>query len=256
MKIGICSPQEHWSQIKTIGYDFAEGYFRGITIATQEDFKRMCEFQGESGISVEVCNGIFGNDIPLYEGKESDALISDYLEKGFYRTKLLGGEVTVFGSGAARRIPDGMETERAKDRFAQVLYLAGDIAKKNGMQLALEPLSYRETNFINTLSDGIDICKYTGHPNVGITLDFFHFYSNGEDLATIADASPYLFHAHLARPNPDRKAPTATDLEECRKWAEALRSIGYDKRISLEAIFSADLIADCKQAYPVMQLFK
>ncbi len=256
MKIGICSPPASWSEIKKIGYDFAEGYFRGVTVLTEDDFRKTCELQKESSVAVEVFNGIFANDIPLYGGKESDALITEYLEKGFYRTKMLGGEITVFGSGAARRIPDGMEKERAKDRFAHVLYLAGDIAKKNDMTLALEPLRYFETNFINTLRDGVDICAYTAHPNVGITLDFFHFYSNGEDLATVPEAKPYLMHTHLARPNPDRKAPTVADMQECGKWAEVLRTIGYDRRISLEAVFSNDLIGDCEKAYPVMQLFQ
>ena len=256
MKIGICSPPACWSEIPRIGYDFAEGYFRGITIASDEDFKKMIDQQKEASVCVEAFNGIFGNDIPLYLGKETDAVIADYLEKGFYRTKALGGQIVVFGSGAARRIPDGMEYERAKDRFAQILYLSGDIAKKNDIKLALEPLRYQETNFIHTLKDGIDICAYTGHPNVGVTLDFFHFYSNGEDLATVPEAKPYLLHAHLARPNPDRKPPTAADMEECRKWADILHAMGYNERISLEAVFSDDLIGDCEKAHPVMQLFQ
>ncbi|MBQ8497097.1 MAG: sugar phosphate isomerase/epimerase [Clostridia bacterium] len=256
MKIGICGAPEYWAEIRKLGYDYAEGYFRGIAIAGDEEFEKMHRYQQEAELPVEAVNGIFAKDIPLYEGKETNGIIETYADKGFYRAKLLGGEITVFGSGAARAIPEGMEKERAKERFAEVLCLLGNVAKRNGMKLALEPLRYGETNFINTLSDAAQICEYAGHSNVGITLDFFHFYSNGESLATVPDAKKYIIHAHLARPNPDRKIPAHEDLAECRKWADTLRSIDYDERISLEAVFEKDLIGDCKKAYPIMQIFR
>lgn len=256
MKIGICGTPENWAEIKKCGYDYAEGYFRGIAIAEKEAFEKMCRYQRDAALPVEAVNGIFGTDIPLYGGKETPSVIEDYADRGFYRAKTLGAQIAVFGSGAARRIPEGMEKERAKERFAEVLCLLGDMAKRSGMKLALEPLRYQETNFINTLQDGIEICEYAGHPNVGITLDFFHFYSNGESLESVPEAKKYIWHTHLARPNPDRKIPTEADLAECRKWADTLREIGYDERISLEAVFDRDFLADCKQAHPTMEIFR
>ncbi len=256
MKIGICSAPEYWAQVKEIGYDYAEGYFRMLATADAEQWNDIVRFYQRAELPVSAFNGIFAKDIPLYEGKETNGVIEEYAKKGFDRAKRLGGEIVVFGSGAARAIPDGMEKERAKERFAEVACLLGDIAKSNEMKLALEPLSFQETNFINTLLDGIDICEYIDHKNVGLTLDFFHFFRNGEDIETVSKAKPYLFHAHLARPNPDRKTPKQEDISVCKTWADALRAIGYNERISLEAVFEKDFCGDGKRAYPIMQIFQ
>ena len=124
------------------------------------------------------------------------------------------------------------------------------------MSLALEPLRYEVTNFINTLSDVAELCKYIAHGNVGRTLNFFHFHSNGEDLATVSDAKELLLHAHLARPNPDKKTPKSEDIEVCRAWANALRAVGYDNRISVEAVFERNFVSDAKNTYYIMKMFR
>lgn len=256
MKIGICGEAKYWAALKQMGYDYAEGYFRAIALYSEEEFKDIQMCQRNAALCLEAVNGLFGKEFDLYGGKDTHARIREYAERGFYRSALLGAKIAVFGSGAARNLPQDMEKDRAIERFSEVSYLLGDLAKQNGMKLAIEPLSYRETNFIHTLKDGLAICDNIGHGNVGLTLDFFHSYQNGEDLSDMEAAKKYLFHVHLARPNADRKAPTEADTEKCRSWAALLHGIGYQERISLEAVFSEDFLGDCRNAYPVMQLFQ
>ena len=236
MKLGAnCGSADRWHLIRECGYDYAEGYFAGITLAEDDEFQKAWDFQKSA-------------DIP-------HVTIREYCEKGFFRAKALGGKIAVIGSGKSRSIPDGMEKSRAEEEFLEALYLIAKIAIKNDMKIAIEPLRYAETNFINTVEESISLCRLADHKAIGTIVDFFHFHSNGESLESLKNAKDLLFHVHIARPDPDRRIPTEIDRETCLLWADTLREIGYHDRITLEAIFAEDYASDLKAAFPIMKLF-
>jgi sugar phosphate isomerase/epimerase len=258
MQLGVCCGSvDRWHLIRKTGYDYAEAYFSGITLADDAEFQKICETKKNDDISVEALNGMFTPKFILIgEERTSPDEVREFCEKGFYRAKTLGGEFVILGSGKARSIPEGMEKERAEAEFVDLLRLCGDIAKKNDMKLAIEPLRYEETNFINTVAESAAICRLAAHDSVGTIVDFYHFHCNGESLETLKDAKDKLFHAHIARPNVDRMVPTEIDREICALWAKALREIGYDARLTLEARYSDDYEGDLKKAYPIMKMFQ
>ena len=85
---------------------------------------------------------------------------------------------------------------------------------------------------------------------------FFHFYSNGEPIESVYKARDLIIHAHIARPDPDRKYPTLVDKDACRVWAEALHDIGYKERISLECSFGSEYEVSLPLTEAVMNMFK
>lgn len=257
MKLGAnCGSADRWHLIRECGYDYAEGYFAGITLADEAEFQKSMDFQKSADISIDVFNGFFTQKVTLLgEEKTSRDIIKEYCEKGFFRAKSLGGRIAVIGSGKSRAIPEGVEKSRAEEEFLDILYRIAEIATKNDMKIAIEPLRYAETNFINTLEESITLCRLANHRAIGTIVDFFHFHSNGESLESLMDAKDKLFHAHIARPNPDRRVPTEIDRETCLLWADTLRKIGYNERITLEAIFAEDYESDLKAALPIMKLF-
>ncbi len=257
MKLGVCCGTDRLHLLREIGYDYAEGYFAGMALCEESDFRKACKAQKNAEIAIEAFNGIFTGDVRLLgQEKTSIDYIKEFLNKGFFRAKTLGGEIAVFGSGKARSIPDGMEKERVEEEFLSLLQIMGEIARKNDMKLAIEPLRRQETNFINTVEEGLSLSRRAENENIGCIIDFFHFYSNGESLDSLKNAQDKLFHAHIARPNPDRTVPTEIDREGCRPWADTLRAIGYEGRLSIEAIFHADFEDDIRNAYPILQMFR
>ena len=251
-----CGSADRWHLIRESGYDYAEGYFAGITLADEAEFQKSLEFQKNADVPVDVFNGFFTQKVTLLgEEKTSRDTIREYCEKGFFRAKTLGGRIAVIGSGKSRAIPEGVEKSRAEEEFLDTLYLIAEIAIKNDMKIAIEPLRYAETNFINTLEESISLCRLANHRAIGTIVDFFHFHSNGESLEVLKDSKDTLFHAHIARPNPDRRVPTEIDRETCQLWADALHKIGYNERITLEAIFAEDYESDLRAALPIMKLF-
>ncbi len=258
MKIGVnCGSPNRWHMIRKNGYDYAEGYFAGIALAEDAEFQAMCETLHQTEIDIEAVNGMFTPKFCLLgEEKTSLDIVRDFAEKGFYRAKMLGAEIAVLGSGKARSISEDMERSRAEAEFLALLQLLGNIAQKNGMKLAIEPLRYAETNLINTVAESVSLCRLLAHEAVGTLVDFFHFYMNGEALDSLKNVGDQLMHAHIARPNADRRVPTDIDRETCKQWMDMLREIGYDKRITLEAVFAEDFENDLQNAYSVMQLFR
>lgn len=258
MKLGVsCSP-EYWSLLREIGYDYAEGYFAKLALDDEDEFRKLCERRASAEIDVEVFNGFFASNVELYakDRAKNEADIANYAEKGFFRAKILGASLAVIGSGKARTIPLDMEREETEERFLSILRILGDMAKRYEMRLAIEPLSHAETNLIGTVAEGHRFAMRTGCENVGTMIDLFHAFSNGDSLDSLKTAKDTLFHVHIARPASDRRVPTEFDNVACMDLAKALKDIGYKDRISLEAVFGANMERDLRDAYAVMQIFR
>lgn len=254
MKYGVCGRIDKLPILKKHKYDYIELNFSDMVFSDEAQFGETYDAIEHYGLPAECYNCFFKSDIKLNGDIDYD-FIASYAEKGFSRAKTLGGKIAVLGSGAARRIPDGYQRENAVKQFVRVLNICGEIAGKHGMTLAVEPLNIHETNFINTVAEGIEICKLADNENVKCLVDFFHVYMNGETTDAVKNSAGMLCHAHIARPNPDRRAPSMADISECSAWAEALKACGYTARISLEAKFSPDFEQEVLEARRVLDVF-
>lgn len=254
MRFGACCGTDKLPILKKHGYDYIELNFSDIALSDGARFGEICGEIEHYGLSAECYNGFFKPDIKLNDGADY-AFIAEYAEKGFSRAERLGGKIAVLGSGVARKIPDGYSRDKAIEQFVRVLNICGEAAGKHGMKLAVEPLNVNETNFINTVADGMEICRLADNENVKCLVDFFHLYMNGEAADSVKNSNGMLIHAHIARPNPDRNAPTVADMSECTAWAAALRACGYDSRISLEGGFNPDFETAVREARRVLEVF-
>ena len=144
--------------------------------------------------------------------------------------------------------------EEYEAKFVSFVASVADVAAKNGIKIAIEPLARAETNLINLVSESVAVAKRTGKKNVGAMVDFFHFFMNGDD--GIGCAEGLLFHAHLARANADRLMPTdKSELPTLEKWAAMLRGIGYSGDLSLEGFFGDDLEKTLIKTRPLLDVF-
>ena len=56
--------------------------------------------------------------------------------------------------------------------------MAGPMAESYGIRIAIEPLSYREDNVINTVSDAVRLARSVNLPSVGVLADYYHVLYN------------------------------------------------------------------------------
>jgi D-psicose/D-tagatose/L-ribulose 3-epimerase len=100
--------------------------------------------------------------------------------------------------------------------------------------VCVEPLNRFETDFLNTIEQGLKLIKDVGSPNLKLHLDTFH--ANIEEKhqgAAIRRAGKHLGHIHAC--GCDRGTP-GNDHIDWKSIAAALKAIKYDGDIALESV--------------------
>ena len=257
MRIGVCASHDRWAAVAAAGYDYVEGNFSKIARATDEVFKEMRAAQAACGLLMEATNGFFPGDFALYSKDDFESVrenVRAYCEIGFSRGAALGQKVAVIGSSGARNIREGYTKEEAEAQFCEVLRICGEVGAKYGVVVTVEPLNAKETNFIHTFADGLEIAKKTNHPNVLAMIDLYHHAQNGEELSTLDGTEGILVHAHIARA--DREAPVIGDEAEIDPKIAYLKKVGYNSRISLESRHTPDFETAINNAYMLLAKYR
>lgn len=255
MKIGVCGDVGRAILAKEMGYDYIEENLSRIGQMTDSEFDSTVKGYEKADMPVYSFNGYIPRHIAIYE-KSAIEEIRKFSLVAIERASILGGKVCVLGSGAQRRIPEGMDRTLAEERFLDVVHVCGEIADKKGIKIAIEPLSKNETNFINFVEEGADIARKSGLKNVGTLVDFFHFFMNNDTKESLLSSKDMLFHTHIARPNPDRLMPIEEDLPILKKWADMLKEMNYKGTISVEAIFMDKFESMVKERTKYLQVFR
>ena len=103
--------------------------------------------------------------------------------------------------------------------------------------IGIENNNYTETNMLNHLPDIDKMVKTVGLPNVGIHCDYYHLHFCGDAPDAVLPYSGRIVHTHIAKVE---KRGYVTDLEGelpyMEEYAKALRTIGYEGGMSLEAM--------------------
>jgi len=107
-------------------------------------------------------------------------------------------------------------------------------AAARGKLICVEPLNRFETDFLNTMEQGLKLITDVGSPNLKLHLDTFH--ANIEEKhqgAAIRRAGKHLGHIHAC--GADRGTP-GNDHIDWPSIAAALKAIKYDGDIALESV--------------------
>ena len=257
MKFGVCvgTDIEKMKLIKAIGYDYAESHCQEIAKRDKEHLDAM----KATGIPVVAANCFIGMKV-VGEEKNEDA-IKEYLETLFEKASYLGLKHLVFGSSAARRIPDGMSLEEGRAEIVDFLKnLVVPVAEKYNLTVAIEPLRPEECNAINTVADGVEIAKRVDSPFVKVLADVAHMFVQNETMESLLEYKGWIIHTHTSNPDPDpslgkkRTYPEIGDTFSQKLFVDALESIGVEY-CSIEADV-IDFETDARNAYEVLKELK
>jgi len=141
----------------------------------------------------------------------------------------LGGKVLVLGSPKQRNILENQTKRGAWRRAVDLLASVVERAQDLGLTICFEPLSPVETNFINTVEDGMRLVHEVKSPSLKIHLDVKAMCSEGKPV-------PDIGHFHVNDPNLYGPGMGEVDYAPI---AQAVRDIGYDKWLSVE-VFKYD----------------
>lgn len=257
IKLGVCRGIEDAQTAYEAGFDYIECGFGQIMSLPQAEFDEWKRKLADSPIPCAAMNGMLPGKFRL-TGPDADLKpVREFLSEAFERAGEIGLPVVVFGSGAARNIPQDRygnllyPFDKALDQVAEYLQMAGDLAQPYGVIIAIEPLRAMESNIIRTVADGVSMAQRVAHPNVKVLADAYHMAEMGEGAQAVLDAgSDMLRHCHTANPW-GRVYPTGDDRWDYTPFFDALKQIGYQGGVSVEAGCS-DFAQAAKRAFEVL----
>lgn len=219
--------------VADLGFDVLEIC---IEDPTKVSAPTVLEAAEEAGVELSVC-GAFGPDRDVsHEDSGTRQLGVDYLK---FCVDLAAevGSPSVIGpmysaTGKARLLPEEKREQQRKWATASLREVA-DYAGERGVGLAIEPLNRFETDLVNTVEQGLDLCERIDMDNVGLLLDTFHQNIEEKSIPeAIRLAGSRVRHFHTCEN--DRGAPGSGHVEWDEVFA-ALDDIDYDGMVVIES---------------------
>lgn len=236
MRFGFCGGPEHLETLRSAGYDYAEWAVASALAPEKPTDEIMPSLQAKvagAGLVPEAYNVFLPGDLKVVGDSVDTSRQADYLKSAFARVSQLGGEIVVFGSGRSRQIPDGFSKDEATAQVIDFLRRAAPIAQEYGVTIAIEPLSARECNFINAVSEAVEIARTVASDAVGVLSDLYHVTDQNQPYSETEQAGPLLKHVHVAGAE-GRRVPNSDDIGFLADYFAILKAAGYSGRISVE----------------------
>ena len=144
----------------------------------------------------------------------------------------LGGTVMVFGSPLQRNLMEGTTREQGMERAAEVFREAMPELADRGVKIVMEPLTLKETNFINTCAEAVELMGMVDHPNFVLHQDVKAMLSETTPIPElIARHADVTGHFHV---NDDNLLGPGMGRTDYHPIFEALLRTGYTGWVSVE----------------------
>lgn len=143
-----------------------------------------------------------------------------------------GGNILVFGSPAQRNLERGMEKATALAHAAEVFQKAMPVLADRGVTIAMEPLTPKETDFINTCADAEQLIAMVDHPNFRLHQDVKAMLSESAPIPDLIDRhKAHTVHFHV---NDDNLLGPGMGRTDYHPIFEALIKSKYSGWVSVE----------------------
>ena len=254
VRLGVCTRPENMELVAKLGFEYIEVSLAWLYGLSEEDYQKELAIAKAAPINVEAANGMLPGAIKVTGPDVDEKAIRDYLEKAFCRAHEIGIKVVVFGSGAARGVPEGWPHGEAWRQIARYLTIVEEYCEKYGIDIAIEPLRRAECNIVNLVSEGTLISALLNLPHIGTLGDTYHMVCCHEPYTAFIQAGKLLKHVHIGHTigiDQGRIWPNAEDGENYREVFEALEKAGYEGRVSIEA-GCKDMAVEGPKAFAVL----
>ncbi len=252
MKFSLCNEMfegqtmaDVCSTASRLGYDGIE--IAPFTLAASakdvsaEQRKEIRQVIADNGLQAVGLHWLFAGPAGLHMTTTDDKTwgrTRDYLSCLLDLCSDLGGEVLVLGSPKQRSLVAGQTREGAWKKAVELLSSVLDKAGELSLTICFEPLSPAETDFINTVDEGMQLVRQINHPNLKIHLDVKAMCSEPTPVPDIIRSVRAQDIGHFHVNDPNLYGPGMGDVDY-GPIAEAIKDIGWDKWLSVE-VFKYD----------------
>jgi sugar phosphate isomerase/epimerase len=236
MKLGIYNPVENAAAIKAAGWDFVEENVQTFLQGQVPDEEwHGVERAENSPLPIPAANRLVPPDLKIIGPERDLERLRTYITRVIDRAGKVGTGTLVFGSGAARTMPAGVDRATGRKHVIEFLQVALPVAQRNSVTIVAEPLYKPECNIMNTVAECMEVVREVNHPNFQCLVDSFHLWWEREPLENLAAAMPWIKHVHVSDLK-DRMPPGETEEKnDYQGFFAVLREGGYDGMITVEA---------------------
>ena len=244
VKFGVCSSS--FDQIQAAidaGVEYVEmGVSNTLTpLESDETFAPVRERIEALSVQPEAFNLFFPGSVRITGPDVDWDLVQRYAATAVERAASVGGKSMVIGSGGARNVPEGYSWDEAWKQLVKAFAITGEQAAKWDVTIVIEPLRKQESNIVNFVSEGVQLAKEIGHPNVKVLADLYHIEEGAEPLEHVADAGAMLAHVHVADTHRFRPG---SGVYNYNAFFKALKQANYDGRISMEGAWHPKMFGE------------
>lgn len=255
IRLGVCTSPDNIDLIADAGFDYIEIGFAWLNGLSEEEYQAVLAKVKASRIGVEAANGMLPGTLKVVGPEVDENAIREYLDKTFRRGREIGVKAVVFGSGAARGVPEGFPQDEAWRQIARYLTIASEYCDKYGIDVAIEPLRRVECNIMNLVTEGTLMSALINHPRIGVLGDTHHMLCGCEPWSAFTQAGKLLKHVHISHSMGNEKGrdyPAPGDDGNYGEIFDTLKACGYEGRVSIEA-GCKDLAADAPKAFEALK---
>ena len=217
--------------------DIAPGkYFPEPEKATDKEINKVKNWWSSNGIEIIGMQALlFGKvEMNVFGTEESRLMMLQYLKAICHIGSVLGAKRIVFGSPKNRDCAglNELETKTIATNFFRSL---GDIAKKEGVVICIEPLptSYGN-NFMTTSTETARMIATICHPSIKMQLDSGAMNINDEDpFKILLKYAELIGHVHASEPN---LVPLGDGTTNHNNFFKALTKYLPDSLVSIEMV--------------------
>lgn len=229
------SSEDAWAfdRVAELGYDVIEVCIEDPQKITSE---WLVHESRRTGIDVGIC-GAFGPDRDVSDPDPRRRENGMAYLRGCIDVAAAVGSPQVAGpmfsaTGRAELLEPG-ERQARWQNAVESLRTVADYAGDRGVRLAIEPLNRFETDMVNTVEQGLNLCNDIGRENVGLLVDTFHMNIEEKDIAdAVRRAGARIFHVQVSEN--DRGTPGSGHVP-WDSFFDSLNDINYSGQIVVES---------------------
>lgn len=221
------------------GFDYTECGGMMLAGLTDAELDWLEAEDKKQSLGLYAVNSLFAPNHKLADPGENLDAITAYVKRLIDVLSRFGIRYAVFGSGAARSIPEGMDMETGLANLRRFMNYFADYGEQKGVTLVIEPLRARETNVYRTVPVSDAEVRLLNRPGIRLLADAFHMAEENTEPEAVENCGGRLLHCHMAEA-PDRTCPgqpTTGDITFNQRFAASLIRAGYTGGVSAECSF-------------------
>ncbi len=248
----IVTELSHVAGAAAEGFDFVQPAGGLVAGMSGDQFRLEKSRVAAGGLPFTACSVPLPSDARVTEKGFNLYAWIEHLKETTRRMAELGCGKLLWSDGRARVLPVEGELTDLKEQAMQFLFMLSEVAASFRIDVLVEPLGPRRTNFLNSMSEVGELLARIGKTNLSSMISLRELEPIGLPLDRLGDHRLMIRHVQLENPRSQegaRACPRSSDGYDYRPFFRALKDIGYGGDIGLPGDADADGLAYCRKQW-------